>query len=225
MTSLILCESLCPLKRSASPTITSPRMVMKMPIHWLGTRRRPRKATESRPVKTMTAPRSIWKLEALVMLRATTRDKRKQRTHKHVQQSGADRAHAPSWGTYRHTWWRWPSCHTWQEGKRGADWSSGPGSSWVLGFVCHDKLRCRRRQDSSARPETSPPPVEEERGEKKRCPGLTLISRCVSLTHKAEFIVSLSYFTWRKGWENLCSGSSWQPLAENMSAHLSDRKT
>lgn len=77
MTSLILCESSCPLKRSASPTITSPRMVMEMPIHWLGTRRRPRKATESRPVKMMTAPRNIWKLEALVMLRATTRDKRK----------------------------------------------------------------------------------------------------------------------------------------------------
>lgn len=71
ITSLSLCElSLFPLMKSARPTITSPRMVIKMPIHWLGARRRPKNATESRPVKMMTAPRSIWKLEALVMLRA-----------------------------------------------------------------------------------------------------------------------------------------------------------
>lgn len=71
ITSLSLCElSLFPLMKSARPTITSPRMVIKMPIHWLGARRRPKNATESRPVKMITAPRSIWKLEALVMLRA-----------------------------------------------------------------------------------------------------------------------------------------------------------
>lgn len=63
-------SSLCPLKKSARPTITRPRMVVRMPTHWLGVRRRPRNATDSRPVKMMTAPRSIWKLEALVMLRA-----------------------------------------------------------------------------------------------------------------------------------------------------------
>lgn len=58
------------LKKSAMPTTTRPRMVMKMPSHWLGCSRRCRKATDSRPVKMMTAPRSIWKLEALVMFSA-----------------------------------------------------------------------------------------------------------------------------------------------------------
>lgn len=42
-----------------------------MPTHWLGASLRPRKATENRPVKMITAPRSIWKLEALVMFRAS----------------------------------------------------------------------------------------------------------------------------------------------------------
>lgn len=77
MMSLSLCvSSRCPLNKSARPTITRPRMVVRMPSHWLGARRRPRNATESRPVKMMTAPRSIWKLEALVMLRARNKQKR-----------------------------------------------------------------------------------------------------------------------------------------------------
>lgn len=71
ITSLSLCvSSRWPLKKSARPTTTRPRMVVRMPTHWLGASRRPRKATDSSPVKMMTAPRSIWKLEALVMLRA-----------------------------------------------------------------------------------------------------------------------------------------------------------
>lgn len=77
MMSLSLCaSSRCPLNKSARPTITRPRMVVRMPSHWLGARRRPRNATESRPVKMMTAPRSIWKLEALVMVRARNKQKR-----------------------------------------------------------------------------------------------------------------------------------------------------
>lgn len=66
--------------------------------------------------------------------------------------------------THQHTWWRWPSCRTWQVGKRGAGWSFGPGSSWALSFVCHGKVGRRRRRDSSTRPETSPRPTER-RGE------------------------------------------------------------
>lgn len=70
-----------------------------------------------------------------------------------------------SWRTYQHTWWKWPSCRTWQAGKRGADWSFGPDSSWALVFVCHGKVRCGRQQDSSAHPETSPLPAQQhERG-------------------------------------------------------------
>lgn len=86
-----------------------------------------------------------------------------------TQLQSLKRVHAPSWGTHPHTWWRWPSCHTWPAGRRAAGWSSGPGSSWVLGFVCHGKLRCRRRQGSSARPGTSPPPVGGQR-ERERPP-------------------------------------------------------
>lgn len=70
MTSLSLCVWSLLLSRSASPTTTSPRMVIRIPSHWLRTSFRPRKATESSPVKMTTAPRSIWKLEALVMFRA-----------------------------------------------------------------------------------------------------------------------------------------------------------
>lgn len=62
--------------------------------------------------------------------------------------------------TYQHTWWRWLSCHTWQVGRRAAGWSSGSGSSLALDYVCHGKVKCRKPQDSSAHPETSPLPAE-----------------------------------------------------------------
>lgn len=70
ITSLSLCFWSWELCRSASPTTTSPTMVTRMPSHWLSSSLRPRKATERSPVKMMTDPRSIWKLEALVMFKA-----------------------------------------------------------------------------------------------------------------------------------------------------------
>lgn len=70
MISLSLWLSSWLLSKSARPTTTSPTMVIRMPSHWFSTSFLPRKATESRPVKMITAPRNIWKLEALVMFRA-----------------------------------------------------------------------------------------------------------------------------------------------------------
>lgn len=64
--------------------------------------------------------------------------------------------------TYQHTWWRWLSCRTWRGQRRGAGWSSGPGSSWVLDYVCRGREGCRRLRDSWTRPETSPRPGHAE---------------------------------------------------------------
>lgn len=60
--------------------------------------------------------------------------------------------------TYQHTWWRWPSCHTWLEGGRGEGCRSGLCSSWALGYACHGTARCRRLLGSLTRPETYPLP-------------------------------------------------------------------
>lgn len=60
--------------------------------------------------------------------------------------------------TYQHTWWKWPSCHTWQVGGREAGWSFGRGSSWALGFVCHGTARGGRRRGNITHPETCPLP-------------------------------------------------------------------
>lgn len=48
--------SVSPLIKSETPTITRPVITARTPSHWKYLNLRPRKATERRPVKIMTAP-------------------------------------------------------------------------------------------------------------------------------------------------------------------------
>mmetsp|Transcript_19283 Transcript_19283/g.50113 ORF Transcript_19283/g.50113 Transcript_19283/m.50113 type:complete len:234 (+) Transcript_19283:1597-2298(+) len=50
------------------PTNTRPPRTSSIPPQWYGCSFRPSKTTESRPVKMTTDPRSIWKLEACVIV-------------------------------------------------------------------------------------------------------------------------------------------------------------